>query len=174
MIAFTGLPGTGKSTLAERVATTLGAPAFAADWLMGALKPYRVLSGLDRESYLSVSRDLLSTLATRQLMFGQSAILDCLADGDTVARWQELTARFDARLVVIQCECSDVGIHQRRIVGRQRGIPGWHEVDWEHVERMRIEFPPLSGQHFTLDTAVGDVDDNVATALRHINSHAGT
>jgi predicted kinase len=32
---FTGLPGTGKSTLAEQVARAVGAPLFAGDWLMG-------------------------------------------------------------------------------------------------------------------------------------------
>jgi predicted kinase len=32
MIVFTGLPGPGKSMLAEQVAPTVGAPAFAGDW----------------------------------------------------------------------------------------------------------------------------------------------
>jgi predicted kinase len=39
VIIFTGLPGTGKSTLAERVARAVRAPAFAGDWLMGGLNP---------------------------------------------------------------------------------------------------------------------------------------
>ena len=45
VVVFTGLPGAGKSTLAEQVAVSLGAPAFSGDWLMGALKPYGVLDG---------------------------------------------------------------------------------------------------------------------------------
>jgi hypothetical protein len=45
VIVFTGLPGTGKSTLAEAVARRIGAPAFAGDWLLGALAPHGVLSG---------------------------------------------------------------------------------------------------------------------------------
>ena len=35
VIAFTGLPGTGKSTLAEALASETGIPAFAGDWLLG-------------------------------------------------------------------------------------------------------------------------------------------
>jgi hypothetical protein len=35
VIIFTGLPGTGNSTLAEQVARIVRAPAFAGDWLMG-------------------------------------------------------------------------------------------------------------------------------------------
>jgi len=36
-IVFTGLPGTGKSALAEAAARQLGVPIFAKDWLQGAL-----------------------------------------------------------------------------------------------------------------------------------------
>lgn len=45
IVLFTGLPGTGKSTLAERVARAVKAPVFAGDWLMGALKPAPSRSG---------------------------------------------------------------------------------------------------------------------------------
>ncbi|TDD64560.1 DUF2255 family protein [Jiangella aurantiaca] len=33
VVVFAGLPGTGKSTLADRAAAVLGAPSFAGDWL---------------------------------------------------------------------------------------------------------------------------------------------
>jgi hypothetical protein len=42
-------------------------------------------------------------------------------------------------LLVIECVCSDQAVHRSRIEGRVRGIPGWHEVGWDHVERMRAE-----------------------------------
>jgi len=44
--------------------------------------------------------------------------------------------------------------------GRVRGIPGWHEIDWEHVERMRAEQPPLARPHLTLD-AVDSIEHNL-------------
>ena len=56
MIIFTGLPGTGKSTLAEPVARAMGAPAFAGDWLMGGLEPaHAALATLDRSDYVAAS-----------------------------------------------------------------------------------------------------------------------
>jgi hypothetical protein len=39
--------------------------------------------------------------------------------------------------VVIECVCSDEAIHRSRLHGRQRGIPGWHELEWSEVERVR-------------------------------------
>jgi adenylate kinase family enzyme len=166
VIAFTGLPGTGKSTLAETLATETGTPAFAGDWLFGALKPHGVLSGLSRPTFVAMYNDLLETLLRRQLMLGQSAILDCLVTDEVAARWQKTAAEYGGHLLVIECVCSDEGEHRRRLEGRTRGIPGWHEVGWNHVERMRSEFPPVTHEHLTVD-AMDPVEDN----LRLINEY---
>lgn len=40
LIVFAGLPGTGKSALAERLGRQTSMPVFAADWLLGALTPF--------------------------------------------------------------------------------------------------------------------------------------
>jgi predicted kinase len=160
LITFTGLPGTGKSTAADRLARTLAAPAFAGDWLLGALKPHGVLERLDRPTLLAMYYDLLTTLITRQLMLGQSVIVDCLIDDHVARRWQALADQYDARFVVVECVCSDVPEHRRRLESRRRGIPGWHEVGWDHVERMRVDYPPLTVSHLTLD-AMDPVDVNL-------------
>jgi len=60
-------------------------------------------------------------------------------------------------------------VHRRRVTGRRRGIPGWHEIDWDHVERMRQEFPPLSGDTLIVD-AVNPLADNLRLTLRHIGA----
>jgi len=168
VVAFTGLPGTGKSTLAEALATETSTPAFAGDWLFGALKPHGVLRGLSRPTFVAMYNDLLETLLRRQLMLGQSAILDCLVTDEVADRWQKAAAEYDARLTVILCVCTDESEHRRRLEGRTRGIPGWHEVGWDHVERMRAEFPPITGEHLTVD-AMDPVNDNLRSVREYIS-----
>ncbi len=59
--------------MAERLARTVRTPAFAGDWMLGALTPYRILGGMEREAYIALHNGILETLVVRQLLLGQSA-----------------------------------------------------------------------------------------------------
>lgn len=140
---------------------------------MGALKPAnKVLTQLDRESYLRVHYGLLETLMTRQLMFQQAAIVDGVVSDAVLEGWQQIVNGYGAKLYVIECICSDVGEHRRRVEGRVRGIPGWHEIDWDHVERMRVELKPLEKARLTLD-AMDPVALNLNRTQEYLSKSLG-
>jgi hypothetical protein len=134
---------------------------------MGAIKPSGALASLDRQTYKDTYYRLLRTLITRQLMLGQSAILDCLVTDAIASDWREHANEFNARLYIIECVCSDEKLHRNRVEGRQRRIPGWHEIDWGHVERMRTEFPPLGADRLTVD-AIRPLQENIHDVLTYV------
>ena len=165
LILFSGLPGTGKSTLAGAVGRALSCPVFAKDWLEAAL--WR--SGVGREQGSGwAGYELLTTLAEGQLRLGQSAILDCVAGREPLRRqWRALAGEHGAAFHPVECVCADVALHQARLAGRQRGIPGWYELDWAEVERVRAAYEPWETGRYVLDLA-RPLADNLAAALAYV------
>ncbi|MEM7539491.1 MAG: AAA family ATPase [Chloroflexota bacterium] len=167
LIIFSGLPGVGKSHLAEEIGSRLLIPVFAKDWLEATLK--RSQMGVEAEERMGyASYELLTTLAERQLMLGQSAILDSVASIEKVRHeWRMLTQTYDAQWRVIECVCSDDVIHRQRLAGRQRNIPGWHELEWGEVERVRGYFVPWTEERLVVDT-LNPHGDNVQVVLNYL------
>jgi predicted kinase len=131
-----GLPGTGKSTLAELTAARLGLPAFSFDWFLGALTPFGVVR---QDNAAPLGSQLMAAALAGQLRRGQGAVLD--AGGfqrAERARWQRICESLGGRFIGVECVCLDETVHRGRVEARGRDIPGWPAtVTWEHVGRMR-------------------------------------
>ena len=164
LIIFSGLPCTGKSMLAEALGQDLGIPVFAKDWLeatllRSALQPISEARSLGYAGY-----ELLTILAERQLMLGQSVILDSVAASQTIRRtWRQLADKYEAQYRVIECVCSDETLHRSRLQGRKRAIPGWHELEWSEVERVKRYYFPWEEDRLVLDMA-NPFDKNLCKA----------
>lgn len=164
-ILFTGLPGTGKSSLAEAVGRKLKIPVFAKDWLEANL----VTSGLvssNKDHLLGFSGyNLLTLLAERQLGLQQSVILDCVASTGSIRTiWKDLADRSGANWLVVECICSDEKLHRGRLKERKRGIPGWYELEWADIEKIKSYFVPWNEPRLVLD-AVDSYESNLSKTL---------
>ena len=152
LIIFSGLPGTGKSTLAESVGKDLGVPVFAKDWLEATLVRTALKPTDEDRSLGFAGYELLTVLAERQLMLGQSVILDSVAASQSIRNtWRQLAEQYQADCRVIECICSDEVLHRSRLKERKRGIPGWHELDWSEVERVKRYYSAWEGERLVLD-----------------------
>ena len=141
LVLITGLPGTGKSTMAEEAGRTLGAPVLGHDWAMSGLRPYPELQeALDRmglRGHRGVGWSLLWALARSQLRLGSSVVLDGVARAPEVEGTRQVAREEGAESLVVMTSCHDAELHRARVEGRQRQIPGWYELDWAHVARAR-------------------------------------
>ena len=166
LIVVCGLPGTGKSTIADALGEALATPVFSKDQLEASLWGSGVTA--DHDSW-QVAEDLLGTLAEQQLKRSLSAILDTVA-GRQGSRetWRSIAALHRSPFVVIECVCSDEGLHRSRVSGRTRGIPGWYELSWEDVERSRSHYEPWEDGHRLILNAVRPLNENIAAAIEYL------
>jgi predicted kinase len=155
LIVVTGLPGTGKSTAAHWIAESSNAPVLGHDWAMSGLRPFPAmqdaLDSMQPPGHAAVGWSILRALARSQLREGRSVVLDGVARAAEVALCRQIADAEGARCIVILTECADAELHRHRVEGRQRAIPDWYELDWDHVQRSRANWTAPSPVDLTLE-----------------------
>lgn len=141
LVLITGLPGSGKSTMAEVAGQALGAPVLGHDWAMSGLRHFpevqEALDVMGVRGHRGVGWSVLWALARSQLRLGSSVVLDGVARQPEVDGTRRVASEEGAGTVVVMTSCGDAALHRSRVEGRQRAIPNWYELDWDHVERAR-------------------------------------
>lgn len=165
LFVVTGVQGTGKSAVAEVVAGLTGASVLSHDWAMSALRPYpevqHTLDTMAPSGHRRVGWSILIALAREQLRAGRPVVVDGVARAPEVDRCRAAAAGESGHVVLVTTHCSDPDVHRSRIESRQRRIPDWYELEWEHVEQTLAGWQQPMGADLCLD-AVDPWEENVS------------
>ncbi len=165
LIVFAGLPGSGKSTVAEGLSRSLSIPLFSVDPIEAAM--WR--GGLTRAETGIAAYGVAIALADEHLRLGHSVIVDAVNPVEAPrAAWRDLAAKYRADLKIIECICADEAVHRRRIEARIRNIDGMPEVSWARVLQRRAEYQPWTDQRLTLDTSVQPAEQLLMAAVNYL------
>jgi predicted kinase len=164
IIVVSGLPGAGKSTVAEQLSRTLSLPLLSVDPIEAAM--WR--SGIPKDATGIAAYEVARAVADEHLQLGHSVIIDAVSPVEAAREmWRTLAHNYNIRLVVIECICSDASLHKQRIANRKRNIPGMAEMTWERVEQRRKEYEPWQEEHLILDSA-RNAEDILTEALEYV------
>ncbi|WLI44423.1 AAA family ATPase [Pseudomonas beijingensis] len=149
LIVFSGLPGTGKTTIANDLAATTGAVYLRIDTIEQAIRNSGALAhDVGRSGYM-----VANELALSNLRLGRTVIVDCVNPVlESRIAWSEVASRAGSRLANIQVICSDKHEHQCRVETRRGDIPGLTPPTWQSV--LDHEYEPWDEVPFCVDTAL--------------------
>ncbi|MEJ3653822.1 AAA family ATPase [Actinomycetes bacterium KLBMP 9759] len=164
LIVISGLPATGKSTVARAVAAELSAPYVRIDTIENAFARAGADAGpLGYQVGYAVAGDLLCQGFT---VFAES--VNPLAI--TRSSWREVAERSGAECVEVEFICSDPVEHERRASTRTADIPDVSPPTWADIRER--DYEPWEGEHVVIDTAGRAVAECAAALLHRINRAA--
>jgi predicted kinase len=165
LVEFGGLPGTGKSTLARRLAADTNAVWLRIDEIEGAMRR----NGLNPEQTGVAAYSVAHDVARNHLGRGLMVIADAVNPVDEARNgWRDLAATVGADHVVIETVCSDAAEHRRRVETRVSDLPGWVYPTWTQTHRMAAEYQPRTDKRLVLDTS-RQIDVSYQEMTTHLN-----
>lgn len=166
LIAMAGLPGSGKSAIAEAVGRVLKVPVLSVDPIEAAM----CRAGVDRAQPTGLAAYVVAeAIAGDILALGQDVIVDAVnAVEPARGMWRDLARTHGTALRWIEVVCSDPDVHRSRLESRRRGAQGLSEPSWEDVQLRRGEYEPWQEDRLLLDSTQ-ELATSVELALHYVH-----
>ena len=155
LVVMAGLPGTGKTAIAELIGARLTTPVVSVDPIESAI----LRAGIDSDQPTGLAAYLVAeSLAESVIRAGGGLIVDAVnAVNPAREQWVNLAARTGESVRFIEVVCSDPTLHRRRLEERGRQLPHVVSPSWHAVEQSLDEYAEWSGasaevERITLDT----------------------
>lgn len=165
LVVFSGLPGTGKTTLARAAAKALGAVHIRIDTIEDALLRSSLgVSEPEEAGYLAGYQ-----LAGDNLGLGHTVIADAV-NAVEIARdgWRQVAHANGAKLIPIEIVCTDAGAHRERVTERPWDLTALPSPDWAAVESRTCE--PWPERVIRVDTAGSMSEESAEQLIRRLRT----
>ena len=168
LIIFSGLPGTGKSTLARLAVQKLQLPLLSIDEIVSSIPAH--MRRYANPYWEDMVRILLN-LVESQLELGLSVMVDSVFMGQDRYRAEEIARKYKARFRPIYTFVSDERVWEERV--RQRVEMALPEIKaevatWERLQEQRKDFHPWKPGSALFVDGIASVETNLNKVLEFI------
>jgi predicted kinase len=165
LIALAGLPGAGKSAVAQELALRSGAIWLRADSIEQAIRDSGVVPGDLRDAGYRAAH----AVAADNLRLGRDVVADCVNDWK-IARdgWEAVGLRAGVEVVWVEIVCTDQVEHRRRVEARASDVPGLELPDWQAV--ISRDYHDWDRDRLVVDTAGRSIGESVELVVARLRS----
>jgi predicted kinase len=148
LIILSGLPGTGKTTIARELARRLNAVYVRIDSIEQAIKNAGLAMGPMNDAGYRVG----CVIAEDNLRLGRTVITDSV-NAIQVARdqWMNVAGNARHKAFEIEIQCSDAAEHRRRVEARVADVSGHRLPTWDEIST--LDYHSWNREHLVVDTA---------------------
>jgi len=168
LILICGLPGTGKSTIAMRLASRLKASLLRTDVIRKKLFPSPEYTEAEKELVYRAT----FLIAEYLLKAGVCVIIDGTFYRRSLRKMvYEVAERTGVRKAVIECTAPEHVIRRRMERRKGRNLPT--DADYQVYLKIRGQWEPIEGEHLLIDTSKS-ISQNLREVLEYLRAAGHT
>ncbi|MBV6814026.1 AAA family ATPase [Xanthomonas campestris pv. passiflorae] len=165
LVVFGGLPGVGKTSIAQALVVECAAFYLRIDTIEQALRDSGALADdVGPAGYLAAY-----ALAETNLQQGHVVVADSVNPLPvTRSAWRDVAQRTKSRLLEVEIVRSDRAIHRQRVEARRSDIAGLRVPDWSSV--LAHDYVAWTEPHWVIDSVVMDPQQAVAAIKERLSA----